>query len=87
AFLAPRLVRRMCRAYGTRIERIIGTARRITELGDEIGPGLHEAELEYLRAEEWARCAEDVLWRRSKLGLESGPGVAGRINRWLAAAR
>ncbi len=87
AFLAPRLVRRMCRAYGTRIERIIGTARRITELGDEIGPGLHEAELEYLRAEEWARCAEDVLWRRSKLGLESDPGVAERINRWLSAAR
>ena len=87
AFLAPRLVRRMCRAYGTRIERIIGTARRSTELGDEIGPGLHEAELEYLRTEEWARSAEDVLWRRSKLGLESDPGVAERINRWLAAAR
>jgi glycerol-3-phosphate dehydrogenase len=87
AFLAPRLVRRMCRAYGTRIERIIGAARRSTELGDEIGPGLHEAELDYLRVEEWARCAEDILWRRSKLGLEHDPEVAERINRWLAAAR
>ena len=86
AFLAPRVVRRMCRAYGTRIGRIIGTARRMTDLGDEIGPGLHEAELEYLRAEEWARSAEDVLWRRSKLGLESDSAVAERINRWFAAA-
>jgi len=87
AFLAPRLVRRMCRAYGTRIGRIIGTARSMTDLGEEIGPGLHEAELEYLRAEEWARCAEDVLWRRSKLGLVSDSAVAERINRWLAAAQ
>ena len=86
-FLAPRLVRRMCRAYGTRIARIIGAARRVAELGDEVGPQLYEAELEYLRTEEWARCAEDVLWRRSKLGLESDRTVAERINRWFAAAR
>lgn len=86
AFLDPRVVRRMCRAYGTRIERIVGTARRSAELGQEVIPQLYEAELEYLRTQEWARTAEDVLWRRSKLGLVSGPGATERVSRWFDVA-
>jgi glycerol-3-phosphate dehydrogenase len=61
--LAPGTVRRMVAAYGT-------DALRIAEaLGDDLGHGLHAGELRWMMTQEWARTAEDVLWRRSKLGL------------------
>lgn len=86
AFAPPRTIRRMCRAYGTRIERILGQARRSADLGEEIAPGLFEAELDYLRAREWARSADDVLWRRSKLGLTLDAAARQRVSQWLARA-
>ena len=82
-FAPPRMIRRMCRAYGTRIERILGPASS-ADLGEEIAPGLLEAELEYLRAHEWARSVEDVLWRRSKLGLALDAAARGRVSQWFA---
>ena len=85
SFAAPPMIRRMCRAYGTRIERILSTAG-VAALGEQIAPQLYEAELDYLRAEEWVRTAEDVLWRRSKLGLRLAPGMSERIDRWLSSA-
>lgn len=48
---------------------MLGNATDLAALGPEVAPGLFEAELRYLMREEWARCADDVLWRRSKLGL------------------
>ncbi|MEQ1806145.1 MAG: glycerol-3-phosphate dehydrogenase [Burkholderiaceae bacterium] len=63
--LPPALCRRLARAYGSRAEALLGTG----ELGAQVAPGLFEAELNFLHATEWARCADDVLWRRSKLGL------------------
>ena len=63
------LLRRYSRAYGTRIERLLGTAGSMRDLGAEVLPGLHVREIEYLRREEWAVTAEDILFRRSKLGL------------------
>jgi glycerol-3-phosphate dehydrogenase len=69
AWLPAELAHRYARAYGTRADRVIGQARTLAELGDEIAPGLYEAELAYLRDVEWATRADDVLWRRSKLGL------------------
>jgi glycerol-3-phosphate dehydrogenase len=68
-WLAPATVQRMARAYGGRIDLVLGAARSASDLGREIAPGLFEAELDYLRREEWALSADDVLWRRSKLGL------------------
>lgn len=67
------LRRRLARAYGTRIDRVLGNARTPAELGPDLGAGLHLRELDYLVREEWARTAEDVLWRRSKLGLRVRP--------------
>lgn len=58
------LVRRLARAYGSRAVALLKRP-----LGPEVAPGLHEAELQFLHDEEWARSADDVLWRRSKLGL------------------
>ncbi|MEK0084103.1 glycerol-3-phosphate dehydrogenase [Benzoatithermus flavus] len=78
-WLPESLARRLARAYGTRLERVLGTAQTLDQLGREILPGLFEAELDYLRREEWARTPEDVLWRRSKLGLHLGPEAATRL--------
>ena len=70
-FLAERAALRLARAYGARVERIFGRARSMTDLGRDFGCGLTEAELDYLVRYEWARTAADVLWRRSKLGLQA----------------
>ena len=89
-WLPAALARRYARAYGTRAERLVAGARSLAELGTEVAPGIYEAELRYLREAEWATRAEDVLWRRSKLGLHVAPGtlnsVAAAIDRWFAAA-
>jgi glycerol-3-phosphate dehydrogenase len=83
-WLPATLRRRYARAYGTRIERLIGEARAADDLGAEVVPGLHERELEYLCRCEWARTGQDVLWRRSKLGLVTGAESAARVDAWLA---
>ncbi|WP_322016140.1 glycerol-3-phosphate dehydrogenase [Paraburkholderia sp. J12] len=91
AWLPTPLARRYARAYGTRASRLVGNATSLAGLGKEIVPGIYEAELLYLRDAEWATCAQDVLWRRSKLGLHVAPGtleaVTVAIDTWFAAAR
>jgi len=77
------MAKRMAHAYGSRIERILGEAQSLADLGEDFGGGLYEAELAYLVAHEWARVPEDVLWRRSKLGLGAAPDMAQRIAQWL----
>jgi glycerol-3-phosphate dehydrogenase len=68
-FLAEPTLRRLLRAYGTRIDGLIGEATCEAELGPVFGADLTQAELRYLVDHEWARTAADVIWRRSKLGL------------------
>ncbi len=68
-FLEDRAALRLARAYGTRVGRILGSARSMADLGRDFGFSLTEAELDHLARDEWARTADDVLWRRSKLGL------------------
>ena len=68
-FLPPTLLRRLIRSYGTEIPAMLGQARTLTDLGHNFGGGLHEIEVGWLIRNEWACTAEDVLWRRSKLGL------------------
>ena len=82
-WLPADLAERLARAYGTRIAEVLGEAGSLGDLGEDLGGGLHEAELEYLVSREWARTAEDVLWRRSKLGLRAPEGMAERIASWL----
>ncbi len=68
-FLPDALRARLCRTYGTRLELILDKANSLDDLGQHFGGGLYAAELDYLKQHEWAKCAEDVLWRRTKLGL------------------
>ena len=86
-WLPPALAHRYARAYGTRTKRILGQATSLADLGEAVMPGLYEAELTYLRTTEWARCAEDVLWRRSKLGLHLPPEAKERVDAWFDRQR
>ena len=79
--LPEALARRLARAYGTRVEALLGTG----DLGAEVAPGLFEAELNYLHANEWARSADDVLWRRSKLGLHLDAAERNAVAEWCGA--
>jgi glycerol-3-phosphate dehydrogenase len=72
-FVPAPTLRRLLRAYGTRIDRLIGDATCRADLGRAFGADLTEAELRYLVDAEWARTAADVVWRRSKLGLRLSP--------------
>jgi glycerol-3-phosphate dehydrogenase len=82
-WLPTRLLRRYARAYGTRLDRMLGDAASLEKLGEEILPGLYATEVEYLVGQEWARTAEDILWRRSKLGLHLPADAGDRLTRWL----
>jgi glycerol-3-phosphate dehydrogenase len=65
--------RRLAFSYGTRVWKIIADTKSLNDLGPRIVSNLYRAELDYLCNEEWARSADDVLWRRSKLGLVATP--------------
>lgn len=84
-WLPADLARRWARAYGSRIDQLVGEATGLADLGEAVAPGLWEAELRYLLQQEWATTAEDVLWRRSKLGLHATPAQRQRVADWLAA--
>jgi glycerol-3-phosphate dehydrogenase len=68
-FLPEAIVRRLVRSYGTRARMWLCNATSLADLGAHFGHGLYAAEADYLVAYEWARTSEDILWRRSKLGL------------------
>lgn len=68
-WLEINLLNRYLRLYGSRIEDILDNALEERDLGVCYGDGVYEAEVSYLIRNEWARTVEDVLWRRTKLGL------------------
>jgi glycerol-3-phosphate dehydrogenase len=82
--LSPILVRRLCRSYGTRIERILGPTGAPADLGAEVAPSVYEAELSLMRDEEWARTGDDALWRRSKLGLHLDAQGRASVQAWFS---
>lgn len=84
-WLAPALVQRYAHAYGTRIAHLLQGALSLSDMGEEIAPGLYAREVRYLIEHEWAGCAEDILWRRSKLGLHLPAGTAQKLDAWIAA--
>lgn len=83
-FLPEQTARRMVRAYGTRVSVLLDGARSMGDLGAVLGADLTEAEVRYLRDHEFARSAEDVAWRRSKLGLRLSPEEIAAVGRMLA---
>ena len=71
--LPPALLQRLAASYGTRAMRLLDDAQTLDALGQDHGGGLYDRELDYLIAHEWARSADDVLWRRGHLGLRLDP--------------
>jgi glycerol-3-phosphate dehydrogenase len=86
-FLGRTHAARLVRMYGTRAKDVLGAAQSAAALGRDFGATLSEAELDYLMREEWAETADDVLWRRSKLGLRLNAEQAAAIDAAMAARR
>jgi glycerol-3-phosphate dehydrogenase len=84
-FLSEAEAWRLVRAYGTRVERVMGDAKTREDVAPFFGP-LSAAEVRYLMKHEWARTAEDVLWRRSKLGLKLAAAEKEALTQFMAGA-
>jgi glycerol-3-phosphate dehydrogenase len=85
-FLSERKAQRLVGAYGSRLEDVLGAAKTREDLGQAFGPELTEAEVRYLMTKEWARFPEDILWRRSKLGLILEPRDRDALAVFMAGA-
>ncbi|HEY0447003.1 MAG TPA: glycerol-3-phosphate dehydrogenase [Allosphingosinicella sp.] len=82
-WVPPLMLRRLAQAYGTRLRELLAGATAIEHLGRHFGADLYEAEIRYLREREFARSAEDVLWRRTKLGLRLTPEQREAVDSFL----
>jgi len=82
-FLPPATTRRLARAYGTCVALLLGNAKSLADLGEDFGGGLSRSEVDYLYEHEWARTAQDILWRRSKMGLHTPKDSHGKIESYL----
>ncbi|HST76099.1 MAG TPA: glycerol-3-phosphate dehydrogenase [Acetobacteraceae bacterium] len=87
AFLSDATAARLTRSYGTRAAAMMGDARAAADLGRDFGHSLTEREVVWLVEHEWARSAEDILWRRSKLGLRLSGEQAGALGDFLSSKR
>jgi glycerol-3-phosphate dehydrogenase len=84
--LGRELVEGVVRRHGNRATRVLGEAKKLEELGRYFGAGLTEREVEYLRAEEWAVTAEDILWRRTKCKLHMTGAERAAFDRFVTPA-
>jgi glycerol-3-phosphate dehydrogenase len=82
-FLTDFWARRLVRAYGTEARIILGNAQASSDLGHDFGATLTEAEVTWLMAREYARSAQDVIWRRSKLGLRLTQAQVAALDAWM----
>ena len=86
-FLTDRWARRLVRAYGTEAAQMLGDATGPADLGPAFGADLTGREVAWLMDREYARTADDVLWRRTKLGLHLGPDATGALDQWMQERR
>ncbi|WP_020590522.1 glycerol-3-phosphate dehydrogenase [Kiloniella laminariae] len=85
-FIKKSHAERLIRSYGTRYLALLGEAKKIEDLGQCFGADLYEVEVQYLIDQEWAYKADDVLWRRSKLGLRIRDDKVQVLEKWMATA-
>ncbi|MET0707959.1 MAG: glycerol-3-phosphate dehydrogenase [Tardiphaga sp.] len=86
-FLAPMHANRLAHAYGTRAQKMLGQAKTPADLGQAFGGTLTEREVKYLISNEFALTAEDIVWRRSKLGLRMSAAEIAALDDWIATHR
>ena len=77
------LLVRLCHGYGMRITLVLGDGETAPNLGQHFGAGLYELEVNYLINHEWATSAEDILWRRTKLGLHMSDVEIAEFTDWF----
>lgn len=87
AWLPKDLVLRYVRAYGTRVDKMLEGALSITDMGRHFGCNVYEREIAYLINEEWAWTTEDILWRRTKLGLHIDLKTKQNLEAYMAVAQ
>ena len=83
-FLPTQTAKRLIHTYGTNAAKLLGQANSLEALGEDFGAGLSATEVRWLCREEFAMTAEDILWRRTKLGLQTSPVQVARLKAWLA---
>ena len=86
AWLGSELITRWLRSYGTRSYDIVGQADNLADLGQHFGHSLYAREVDFLCQQEWARTADDILWRRSKLGYLFNDAETAMLARYLQQA-
>ena len=84
-FLGEKWALRMIKAYGTEAREILGNAKTADDLGQSFGATLTEAEVKWLMSREYARTADDVVWRRTKLGLRLSSDQIAALDAFMAA--
>ena len=84
-WMPEELVLRLARAYGTRLKNVVGNAVHLRDLGRHFGAGLYEREVRYLIDTEFAKSADDILWRRTKLGLKLTPKEVKALRSYVGA--
>jgi len=82
-WLPAELAKRYAQQYGDRVSTLLNHCSGMADLGQELSPGLYEQEARYLVKHEWAQQAEDILWRRTKLGLAATPQSVALLTEWL----
>jgi len=85
-FLPAGMAHRLIRLYGTRARTMLGKAKSLKDLGKHFGADVYEAEIRYLMDNEWAKTADDVLWRRTKRGLALSGKEAGALGKFMGGA-
>lgn len=82
-WLPSHLLHHYCRTYGARCLELLGESAEIAELGTELCPGLYQREVEFLAQNEWVNTAQDILWRRTRMGLHASQTDQDRLQNWL----
>ncbi|MNM50230.1 Aerobic glycerol-3-phosphate dehydrogenase [compost metagenome] len=85
--VTEQLATRWANAYGSRVWNILHEQKTLEQLGQDFGHGLFESEVQYLCENEWANTAEDILWRRTKLGLAFDEKQVKNLESYLAGRR
>ena len=85
AWLPEQLLLRYAQSYGTRLHQLLENCKTLTDLGTEMTHDLYEKEIHYLCEHEWAETSEDILWRRTKLGLKATLLQIDKLNSYLSS--
>ena len=83
SWLPTQLALRYAQSYGTLTYSVLKDAKQLSDLGFHFGHGLYEKEVVYLIEKEWARKIDDILWRRTKLGLFMQPHEQKELEKWM----